>query len=315
MSDEPVAPQRNDQEVQQIDVSVEVEQLDAHLFRSKALYLPFRARGVFGGQVISQALSSASRCVKPEYLTHSLHCYFLLGATTSEPILYYVDIVRDGRSYCTRAVRAVQHGRTVFIMLCSFQIPEPENPIQYQSMPNVLSPEKSPSEEEFVLALAKRPGMSEASKKWYIGHAEQRTRSPVEVRLPGSQTSPTGRPVFMYWMRTREDNNWDGPAQKCILAYISDLHFINAAVMTAGLRWTANGEKQLAMSSTIDHTISFYNDDFRCSEWILYVVDSPVAGSGRGYSRGMMYSQKGTLLAVMTQEGVVRREKTDRTRL
>lgn len=70
MSDEPVAPQRNDQEVQQIDVSVEVEQLDAHLFRSKALYLPFRARGVFGGQVISQALSSASRCVKPEYLTH-----------------------------------------------------------------------------------------------------------------------------------------------------------------------------------------------------------------------------------------------------
>ncbi|KAJ3011988.1 hypothetical protein NUW54_g2003 [Trametes sanguinea] len=108
---------------EQISSALEVEQLDVNLYRSKTLYLPPRARGVFGGQVISQALVAANNCVDPAFSLHSLHCYFLLSASAAVPILYNVDRVRDGRSYVTRSVRAVQRGRTIFLMLCSFPTP------------------------------------------------------------------------------------------------------------------------------------------------------------------------------------------------
>ncbi|KZV77565.1 hypothetical protein PENSPDRAFT_567811 [Peniophora sp. CONT] len=288
------------EEVLQIGAALEVEQLDTYLFRSKELHKPYRARGAFGGQVISQALVSATRCVKPEYL---VHCYFLLSVTNAVPILYYVTVLRNGRSYCTREVRAVQQGKTVFAMLCSFQIPEIAQPFTQYAMPTVQTPEASISEEAFLIHLAQQPGLSDAKREYYRGHAQARIRSPIDVRLPGKQTNPAGQAQMMYWLKTRENDAWEGSFQKCILAYVSDLHFLMAAASGLGLHRTGNDSKSLAMSSSLDHSISH---DFNCADWMLYVVDSPAAGSGRGYVRGLMYSRDGKLLAAMTQEGVIR---------
>ncbi|KAI0322280.1 thioesterase-like superfamily-domain-containing protein [Amylostereum chailletii] len=304
MEDPPI-PVQSEEDTQQTDIvtSLQVDRLDANLFRSKDLKTPFLARGVFGGQVISQALVSATQCVQPEYLLHSLHCYFLLSASASIPILYYVDNLRNGRSYVTRSVRAVQNGRAVFVLLCSFQIPEPSQPMQQWPMPSALSPERSIPEEDFIRSLMQKPGISEAKKAWYLGHIEQRESSPVEVRLPLVHIEATGKPEIKYWMKTRERCDYGPSFQKSILAYISDLHFLNAATLSVGLRRKAGAS---TMVSTLDHSISYYSHDFNCSEWMLYVIESPAVGSGRGYVRGRMYSREGELLAVMTQEGVMR---------
>ncbi|GJJ15547.1 hypothetical protein Clacol_009825 [Clathrus columnatus] len=119
-----------------ISANLEVEQLDTTLFRSKSLFVPERARGVFGGQVISQALVSATKTVDPEYTLHSLHCYFLRSASAAIPLIYFVERVRHGRTYTTCSVKASQSGKLVFIMICSFQKPEPRQLLFQISMPN-----------------------------------------------------------------------------------------------------------------------------------------------------------------------------------
>ncbi|KAI0034944.1 hypothetical protein K488DRAFT_76953 [Vararia minispora EC-137] len=305
MSDDPVAAVPDEQEVLQIEAALEVEQLDTFLFRSKKLNVPYLARGAFGGQVISQALVSATQCVPSKYL---LHCYFLFSVSPAIPVLYYVTNIRDGKSYCTRVVRAVQYGHTVFYMVCSFHVPEPGQPMQQWPMPLVVPPEEAQREEDFILSLAQRPGISESSKEFYRNHAkvayktnvsQQRALSPVDVRLPGNQTNDDGKTVFVYWMKTREKHSWASPFQKVRAHFVAR---ISAASTSLGLRRTGKGSNRLTMTSSLDHAIAYYDHDFDCSEWMLYVIDSPAAGSGRGY----MFSRGGKLLAVLSQEGVIR---------
>ncbi|THH19742.1 hypothetical protein EW146_g1508 [Bondarzewia mesenterica] len=302
-------------EHEQISTSLEVEQLDTNLFRSKSLWLPFRARGVFGGQVISQAIVAATKCVKPEY---ELHSYFLLSASSAVPILYYVDRVREGRTYTTRSVRAVQNGRTVFLLICSFQIPEPWQPSHHWPMPNVPSPEDCKDEQDLLLAVARRPGLDEKVKETCLQLAEvrsptvytdrdvelgcqEREKSPVSVRRAAERIGAEGTPVFMYWMRPRDKVSYEAPFQK-----VSARSNLPVVANTLGLKRLTSGPDALAMLSSLDHSIFFYDRNFDCSDWILYVTVSPTAGSGRGVVMGRMYSRNGTLVAVTTQEGVVR---------
>ncbi|KAI0005445.1 thioesterase-like superfamily-domain-containing protein [Russula compacta] len=295
-------------EPSEISFAVDVEQLDLNLYRSKNLSLPFQARGVFGGQVISQALVAATKCVKPEFTLHSLHAYFLLSASASVPLLYYVDRARDGRSYSTRSVRAVQSGRVVFVMICSFQIPEFWQPSRQWTMPQALRPDECDSEAEHIRRMAAQPDVTEENRSRLLAYATSREESPVAVKYAGEIVNELeGRRTFLYWMKAKTSQQYPPSFQKCILAYITDLHFLAAAINTSRLkRSLSHGPSALGMMSSLDHSVVFYKNDFDCGDWLLYVMTSPAAALGRAFSSGLLYEQDGALLAVVNQEGVLR---------
>jgi len=316
----PIDSHADEAEHQLITASLELEKLDENLFRSptKSLWVPSRARGVFGGQVISQGLLAASKTVADEAHCHSLHCYFLLSASPSIPILYYVDRVREGRSFFTRGVKAVQRGRTIFAMMVSFSKVEPENPIAQWPFPSdVPSPEKSISQIDVLQQRA--DAETRPNKKAYIlGLKQDRINGPIEIRIANRGGKTDGHSPAMYWMRARSIPKFGAPFQKCILAYISDLNFLNS-VTRAVMSTSANDQfKGMGMMASLDHSLWFYDHEFDCSEWVLFVMDSPRAGLGRGVVQGMFYNQSGTIIAVAAQEGVVRGvpgPKTERLRL
>ncbi|KAI0306698.1 HotDog domain-containing protein [Multifurca ochricompacta] len=289
---------REQSEPLDISSALDVEQLDTDLFRSRSLYLPYRARGVFGGQVISQSLVAATRSVKPEFALH---------VSPATPVLYYVDRVRDGKSYATRFVRAVQSGNAAFVMMCSFQLPEHWQPSRYWQIPQVTPPESCPDEVELIRRMVEENDRSEGAKSWLYGYAQSREESPVAVKHAGQRVDPDGRRTFLYWMKAKTSEKYPASLQKvvprkCILAYISDIHFIGAAITSAGLKRSheATGPQALGMAASLDHSLVYY------CEWFLYVMTSPVSGHGRGYGIGLLYARDGTLLAVANQEGVMR---------
>jgi len=299
----------NELEARHISAALEVERLDTNLYRSKSqLWLPRRSRGVFGGQVISQALVSATNCVDPQYSLHSLHCYFLLSASPAIPILYHVDRVREGRSYVTRAVRAVQNGKTVFIMLCSFQQPEPWQPTYQWPMPtNVPKPDDCELIEAQYVRMAESPDMDPTAKQYCLEYAQERRMSPLNIRIAGNHKSESGVKTYMFWYQVKDLPWTEASFQKCILSYISDSHFIGAAARTIGVHRLQKTEgRRLGMMSTLDHSIYFYDDKFDCGDWLLYVISSSRIGSGRAVVHGRMYTTSGTLVAVLSQEGVMR---------
>ncbi|KAF9014982.1 thioesterase-like superfamily-domain-containing protein [Cyathus striatus] len=290
-----------------ISTSLEVEQIEVNLFRSKSLWLPIRGRGAFGGQVISQALVSATNCVEPAFGLHSLHCYFLTSASTSVPIVYDIERLRNGKSYVTRAVKARQKGRIIFVMLCSFQKPEPWQPSYQWPMPKVPSPGECELEEARYTRVIEDPNTHPKLREMYQAFLQERNRSPIAIkRAKVHDISPDGTIRYMYWMQARNIPKYEAPFQKCILSYISDILFIGTASRTMGMKRVGKGPNVRSMHSTIDHSIYFYTDDFDCGDWLLYVIACPRAGSGRGVVHGRMYTQQGTLVAVTSQEGVVR---------
>jgi len=293
-----------------ISTSLEVEQLDTTLFRSKSLWIPSRARGVFGGQVISQALVSATKTVDPEYALHSLHCYFILNASASIPIIYFVETIRRGRSYTTRSVKAAQSGRLVFIMICSFQKPEPMQLTFQIAMPaNIPSPESVLPEETVYEQLAADESLPQRLRDAYLRFAQDRRRSPIESRFVRGGPDEKEGYICMYWMKVRKGrgspNKFEQPFQKCMLAYLSDHRFNATGSRALGLT-REPGPRQQTMGSSLDHSIFFYNHEFDCTEYILYVMSSPAAAHGRGVVLGRMYTQDGALIAVLSQETVLR---------
>ncbi|KAF8168292.1 thioesterase-like superfamily-domain-containing protein [Crassisporium funariophilum] len=270
----------NQVEHEQISTSLEVEQIEVNLFRSKSLWLPLRARGVFGGQVISQALVSATNCVDSVF---ALHCYFLTSASPATPIVYSVERLRDGKSYVTRSVKAVQNGQIIFIMLCSFQKPEIWQPTHQWTMPEVPPPEQCQDEE--------------------VTYARERSRSPIAIKhAKVHHVSEDGTATYMYWMKARDVPQYEAPFQKCILAYISDMHFISTAFRIMGLKTGGTGPDSLSMTVSALLLVN----DFDAGDWLLYEIDCPRAGSGRAVVHGRMFTRDGKLVAVTSQEGVVR---------
>ncbi|KAI0071777.1 Thioesterase/thiol ester dehydrase-isomerase [Panus rudis PR-1116 ss-1] len=297
----------NQVEAKDISTAVEVEQLDANLFRSRSLWIPFRARGVFGGQVISQALVSATRTVDTAFGLHSMHCYFLLSASPAIPILYHVDKLRDGRSYSTRSVRAVQNGSTVFMMLCSFHKPEVGQPShQWPMLSNVPHPDACEKLHARAERSIQQSDVDPSLRAYLSGYIREREQSPFEVKDAGVQVSESGVKTYMYWYKLKNLPKFDASFQKCILSYISDSHFIGAAARTISVDRWKKPPKRLGMMSTLDHSIYFYDDSFDCGDWLLYAISSPRIGSGRAVVHGRMYTLDGKLVAVMSQEGVLR---------
>ena len=278
--------------VEQLVALLDLEPIEENIFRGSSPKDRFQR--VFGGQVLGQALVAATRTVEAR-ICHSLHAYFLLPGDPRVPILYEVDRSRDGSSFSSRRVVAIQHGRQIFHMSASFQISEtgPEHQID---PPPVPGPDALPEEEEYRRKLA--PGIPEKYRQHFL------RKRPIEVRPIDGEHFVSGErlpPFHAVWIRASGPLPDDTALQQCILAYASDMTLLETSLLPHGIRWF-DEKVQLA---SIDHAMWFHRP-FRADEWLLYVQDSPSASGARGFNRGLIYTRGGTLVASVAQEGLVR---------
>ena len=264
---------------------LDLEPLEVNLFRGRSPQVPWQR--VFGGQVIGQALVAACRTVdvagRPP---HSLHAYFLLPGDPKVPIIYEVDRIRDGKSFTTRRVVAIQHGHAIFSMSVSFHVGEPG--FSHQApMPDVPKPDALPSEAHIRQSVL--PMMPDAVRRYY-----ERER-PIELR-PVEFERYLGKQVaegkFHVWMRATGTLPDDPTIHQCVLAYASDLTLLDSALIPHG-RTVWHGD---IMAASLDHALWFHRP-FRVDEWLLYAQDSPSASGARGFNRGAVYTRNGKLVA------------------
>ena len=271
---------------------LDLEPIEVNIFRGVS---PNEDRQrVFGGQVAGQALVAAGRTVAdsgaPYRAVHSLHAYFLRPGDPTVPILYEVDRIRDGRSFTTRRVVAIQHGRAIFNLSASFQIPE--EGVSHQSpMPEVPDPETLPTFRERLAPMAEELG------EWYrrpqpidIRHVEQHIRlSAPAPRAPRQQV----------WLRADGHLPNDPLLHACVVAYASDMTLLDTTMLPHGLVFDAG------VMASLDHAMWFHRP-FRADEWLLYDQVSPVAEGARGLATGAIYRQEGQLAVSVVQEGLIR---------
>ncbi len=250
---------------------------------------------VFGGQVLGQALSAAAHTVPEARQVHSMHGYFLLPGDVSKPIVYDVDRIRDGGSFTTRRVKAIQNGRAIFHLSASFQKPE-DGFDHADPMPEVPGPEGLPSQAELARRYADRIPEPLRSRVTADGPVEIRPVDPMDPMKPDVRP-----PHSAAWFRAAGTLP-DTPAlHRALLAYASDFAFLATAMYPHGVSWLMPG-MQVA---TLDHSI-WYHRPLRADRWLLHVVESPSASGGRGLVRGRMFTEDGVLVASTMQEGLIR---------
>jgi len=282
--------------VDQLLSILDLEPLEHNLYRGLSPQVGWQR--VFGGQVIGQALVAAQRTVNGRS-AHSLHAYFLRAGDPSVPIIYEVDRIRDGKSFSTRRVVAIQHGHAIFSMAASFQ--REEKGLEHQAaMPDVPAPEEVPKESVLTETLMERlPPLMKAY--W---QAER----PIEMRPVdlSRYLSPKKRDPRQYiWIRATGALADDLALHQCVLAYASDFTLLDTALVAHG-RFVFDPSLMLA---SLDHALWFHQP-FRADDWLLYAQDSPYSGSARAFCRGTFYTRDGRLVASTAQEGLVR-ERTD----
>jgi acyl-CoA thioesterase-2 len=275
-----------------------LERIEENLFRGQSQDLGWGT--VFGGQVLGQALSAAVQTVPPERHVHSMHAYFLRPGDVGKPIVYDVDRIRDGGSFTTRRVVAIQSGEAIFNLAASFQ--KLEGGFDHQDgMPEAPAPEDCPTEQErFAKVLDKLPpfarGRATAERPFDL--------RPVDVEDDPFHPSPTA-PQRRVWMRAVAALPDDPALHAYLLAYASDHGFVTTSLLPHGVTWLTPG-MQIA---SLDHVMWFHRP-FRVDDWLLYVIDSPTAHGARGLARGRVFTRDGRLVASTAQEGLVRRRAT-----
>jgi acyl-CoA thioesterase-2 len=272
---------------------LDLEQLEVNLFRG--LSPDERQQRVFGGQVAGQALVAAGRTVEPGHPVHSLHSYFLRPGDPSVPIVYEVDRIRDGRSFTTRTVKAIQHGRAIFSLSASFQVRE-SGPEHQDAMPEVAPAETLGTLQEQLAPYADRFGPD--FRDWIL------RERPIDSRptLLPSWIDPSPRaPDQDVWIRANGRLPDDPLLHVCVLAYASDLTLLDTAMLPHGANFL-DGRFQIA---SLDHAIWFHHE-FRADEWILYHQHSPMAAGARGLASGQFFTADGRLVATAMQEGLMR---------
>lgn len=250
---------------------------------------------IYGGQVLAQALVAARKTVDEARPAHSFHAYFILAGDLEIPVVYFVDRLRDGGSYTTRRVTAIQHGNAIFNMSASFHAPE-ESPAHQAEMPDVPPPESLRSELARVRERAER--IPEELRSVLTQDRPLDFR-PVEARDPFEPGPP--EPVRHTWVRTIGSVGDEALHHQAVLAYASDYGLLGAALQPHGVTFRDPG----VMVASLDHSIWFHRP-FRVDEWLLFAVDSPTSGGGRGFARGTFFTREGELVASVAQEGVVR---------
>lgn len=274
---------------------LDLEPIDSNLFRGPVTREPWRR--VYGGQVLGQALVAATRTVPSERRVHSLHAYFILAGDPKAAIIYDVEAVRDGGSFTTRRVKAIQHGRPIFVMSASFQKHEVAYDHQV-SMPDVPPPEGLMSETELKDRI--KDQVPENARSYW---SRQR---PIEMR-PVSTDRYVSRaprePVQHVWLKAAGRLPDDPALHEAVLAYASDFTLLDTSLIPHG-KLLFDADIQMA---SLDHAIWFHRP-FRADEWMLYAQDSPNSHGARGFCRGSIYSREGVLIASVAQEGLVRRQ-------
>ena len=273
-----------------------LETLEQNLFRGLSPQAGWQR--VFGGQVIGQALVAAYRTIE-DRAAHSLHAYFLRAGDPKVPIIYDVDRIRDGSSFSTRRVVAIQHGQAIFSMAASFH--KHEEGLSHQAkMPEVPQPEALPSEAELKEGMIGR--MPEPLKAYW-----QRER-PIEIRPVdlSRYTSPGKRTASQQvWIKANGDLGDDLALNQCVLAYASDFTLLDTALIAHG-RFVFDPTLMLA---SLDHAIWFHRR-FRVDDWLLYSQDSPSSAGSRAFCRGTLFTRAGELVASTAQEGLVRERRS-----
>ena len=271
---------------------LKLERIEERIFRGESRDLG--GERVFGGQVLGQALTAASYTVTGRQV-HSLHAYFLVAGDVDAPIVYEVDVARDGKSFSNRRVVAIQHGQPIFNMTASFQVPE-EGLEHAAPMPQVPGPEGLADVRELPSAmLAKIP----EKMRRFLTHErpfEFRPVEPIQLISP-----PRAAAVRHIWIKTIDALPDDDDLHRNVLAYVSDYQLVSTATLPHGIHF-AEGNVQLA---SLDHAMWFHRP-FRVDDWLLYAMQSPNASAGRGFALGRFFTRDGRLVASTAQEGVVR---------
>ncbi|MCG7373814.1 MULTISPECIES: acyl-CoA thioesterase II [Pseudomonas] len=271
-----------------------LESIEENLYRGRSQDLGFPQ--LFGGHVLGQALSAASQTVDASRQVHSLHGYFLRPGDVTIPVVYEVDRVRDGGSFTTRRVTAIQKGKPIFFCSASFQGLEPG--FEHQSeMPDVPDPDSLASELDYIQQFAQF--IPEPTREKLLAPKPIEIR-PVKVTHP-FDPEPTA-PSRHVWFRANGQLP-DNPAlHRYLLAYASDFNLLPTSLLPHGISYW-NKEMQVA---SLDHAIWFHQP-LRVDEWLLYSMDSPWAGGARGLCRGSIYNRAGQLVASVAQEGLIRK--------
>jgi len=276
---------------------LDLEQLDDNLFRGMSPQDGWQR--VYGGQVLGQALMAAIRLVPPTRIANSLHAYFLLGGDPKHPILYEVERTRDGGSFSTRRVKAVQHGRMIFVMGVSFH--DPESGFDHAApMPDVPKPEDLKSANEVFAALLDK--LPENMRTYW---SRERPIDMRPVDLSRYMKREIRDPVQSIWLKPNGVLPDEPAIHQGMLAYASDLTLLDTALI-AHAKLLFDADMQLA---SLDHALWFHRP-FRWDDWILYAQDSPSASGARGFCRGALYTRDGTLIASTVQEGLMRKRVT-----
>lgn len=279
---------------------LDLEKIDDFLYRSKSLWQGKNARGVFGGLVIGQALVAASECLPPDFHMHSMHSYFLRPGSKDRPILYRVDVTREGRTYCSTAVKAIQANKAIFTMQASFKREE-ENHSNYQiPMPKVPFPEELSSPEE---SLKKLRDQDLISPLRYNYRKEQLSAIPIQVKYIKEEQvvyRTTQRQTVWLKVKGHLPDDLHSNIHKCCLGYMSDMYLLSTA--SVPLRWL---HKVDTFAASVDHAMWFHAP-FRADEWMLFDVQIDSIGDGRTLLVGRVWDLKGSLVSTVTQEGVLR---------
>ncbi len=293
-----MAPESNQDTLDQLVSILDLEELDVNLFRGRT---PKEDRiRVFGGQVAGQALVAAGRTVEQGNV-HSLHAYFLRPGDPSIPILYQVDRIRDGRSFTTRRVVAIQHGHAIFNLSASFQ--RDESGLEHQiPMPDAPDPESLPNFKQRTQRLVE--AAPPELRRWLL------RERPIDVRVvnPVDHLHPEKRaPRQLVWIRADGKLPDDAPAllHQCVVAYASDMTLMDTATLPHAITWWDN---RFQMAS-LDHAMWFHRP-FRADEWLLYAQESPNASGGRGFTTGSLFRRDGTLVISVAQEGLIRQRRS-----
>jgi acyl-CoA thioesterase-2 len=274
---------------------LDLEQIEVRVFRGRTRAT--RVTRVFGGEVAGQALVAAGRTVPADRRVHSLHAYFLRPGDPGSPILYSVDAIRDGRSFTTRRVVAVQHGEPIFQLSASFQGEEDGLSHQLPRL-DARSPEDLPPAEE-SLANA-----DERSQQWF---AHLRSLFPLELRFPqelprvATVRGERRPPVQQVWVRSAQPLPDDPLLHACAATYASDLFLLASALPPHGVVIDDSGVQM----ASLDHAVWFHAP-FRADDWLFYDQEGTWAGGARALCRGSLFDRAGTLVASVVQEGLVR---------
>ncbi len=280
---------------------LDVEKIEENLYRGRNLpEIPH----VFGGQVLAQAIASADRTVNdaddtadepgPSRRLHSLHAYFLRPGDWKAPTLYQVDHIRDGSSFTTRRVAAIQHGRAIFSMSASWH--RAETSLEHaQPMPDVPPPQSLRSPREAATDLAKKNAEVARMAKRFDA---------IEIRqVEHMQLNDERHPPYRHtWVKTSERLNDNPEVHICLLAYISDMDFMGTSMLPHG---RMVGGSRRVQGASLDHTMWFHRE-FRADEWLLFAKSSPSAAGARGFVRGQFFTEDGRLVATAAQECLIR---------